>query len=113
MDRMVAKVLQLIDDETVVAVVSDHGGTPNQHHPVEINEVLERAGFVHHMTDPASGRRVVDLSRTTALGIGLVHIFLNLRGREPDGIVAPADYEATRQVIDALTRPASVRSPWR
>jgi predicted AlkP superfamily phosphohydrolase/phosphomutase len=103
MERMIARVLTLADDDTVVAIVSDHGGTPNQHAPVDINAVLEQAGFVAYTTDPATGKRTIDLSRTTALGIGLVHVFLNLQGREPNGIVAPADYERTQQaVIDAL-----------
>ena len=57
MDRMIARVLELADDETVVAIVSDHGGTPNQHTPVDINAVLAAAGFVHDTTDPATGRR--------------------------------------------------------
>lgn len=103
MDAMIGQLLELADDETVVAVVSDHGGTPNQHTPVDINAVLEQAGFVVYETDPPAGRRRIDLSRTKALGSGLVHVFINLKGREPNGIVEPADYEATqRRIIDAL-----------
>jgi predicted AlkP superfamily phosphohydrolase/phosphomutase len=35
--------------------------------------------------------------------VGLSHVFLNLQGREPDGIVDPADYERVqREVIDAI-----------
>ncbi len=102
-DRMVGKVLELADDDTVVALVADHGGTPNQHPPVDINVVLERADLLRYRTDPATGTREVDLTRTVALGVGLVHVFINLAGREPGGIVAPDDYAATQQrVIDAL-----------
>jgi predicted AlkP superfamily phosphohydrolase/phosphomutase len=115
-DLMIAKVLELADEDTVVAVVSDHGGTPNQHRPVDINAVLEKAGFVTYRTDPVTGKRAVDLSRTTALGVGLVHVFINLKGREPDGIVDPADYEETqRKIVDALhtyTDPATGRRPF-
>jgi predicted AlkP superfamily phosphohydrolase/phosphomutase len=99
---MIGRVLTLADADTVVAVVSDHGGTPNQHRPVDINAVLEQAGFVHHTTGPDGARRV-DLGRTTALGIGLIHVFINLKGREPDGIVPQEEYAATRErIIDAL-----------
>jgi predicted AlkP superfamily phosphohydrolase/phosphomutase len=102
-DAMIGRVLDLADEETVVVVVSDHGGTPNQHTPVDVNDVLEQAGFVVYRTDPGTGEREPDLSRTTALGVGLVHVFVNLAGREPDGIVQREDYETTRQgVIDAL-----------
>ncbi len=114
-DMLIGTVLELAGDDTVVALVSDHGGTPNQHTPVDINDVLERAGFVRYKTDPTTGRRQVDLGKTTALGIGLVHVFINLEGREPDGIVDPADYaETQRRIIDALhayTDPATGRRP--
>lgn len=116
MDRMIGKVIELADADTVVAVVSDHGGTPNQHPPVDINAVLESAGFVAYRTDPRTGQREIDLGRTTALGIGLVHVFINLKGREPNGIVDPADYVATQQrIVDALhayTDPATGRHPF-
>lgn len=115
-DMMVGKVLGLAGEDTVVALVSDHGGTPNQYAPVDINGVLEGAGFVHYATDPATGRRQVDLGKTSALGIGLVHVFINLEGREPGGFVAPADYEETqRRIVDALhayTDPATGRRPF-
>jgi len=40
----------------------------------------------------------IDWSRTTAWGDGgyYARIFLNVRGREPEGVVAPEDYEAVR-----------------
>ncbi len=102
-DAMIARVAELADDDTVVLVVSDHGGTSNQHTPVDVNDVLESAGFVTYTTEPQSGERVPDLGRTLALGIGLVHVFINLEGREPDGIVPAEEYEPTQQrIIDAL-----------
>lgn len=102
-DLMIGKVLELADEDTVIALVSDHGGTPNQHTPVDINDVLEQAGFVAYATDSNTGSQNVDLSKTTALGIGLVHVFINLEGREPNGIVAPEEYANTQQkIIDAL-----------
>lgn len=99
MDRMIAKVVELADAETVVAVVSDHGGTPTGHAPVDVSDVLVEAG----LTVLHEGSRQVDWSKTRAAAIGLVHVFVNLQGREPDGIVPPAEYQRTvRQVIDAL-----------
>jgi predicted AlkP superfamily phosphohydrolase/phosphomutase len=45
----------------------------------------------------------VDWSRTRAHPVGLVNVFINLKGREPTGIVEPADYEEVRrQLIDLL-----------
>jgi predicted AlkP superfamily phosphohydrolase/phosphomutase len=99
MDRLIGRVVGLADAQTVVAVVSDHGGTPTGYAPVDVGEVLVRAG----LTARKSGSREVDWSRTRAAAIGLVHVFVNLAGREPDGIVAPADFRRVqREVIDAL-----------
>jgi predicted AlkP superfamily phosphohydrolase/phosphomutase len=59
---------------------------------------------------------VVDLNRTTALGVGLVHVFINLKGREPHGTVEPADYAATQEriiaALHAYVDPASGGHPF-
>jgi arylsulfatase A-like enzyme len=97
-DLMVGRILDLVDDETLVAIVSDHGGTPSKHTPVDVNEVLQDAGLLAYAPDGS-----VDAARTKALGIGLVHVFVNLKGREPDGIVEPGDYAAMQeQIVDTL-----------
>jgi predicted AlkP superfamily phosphohydrolase/phosphomutase len=46
----------------------------------------------------------VDWSRTVAYSMGHVgQVYLNLKGREPEGIVEPSDYAAVRQrVVDSL-----------
>ena len=98
-DRMIGRVMELADDDTVILVCSDHGGTPNQFRSVDITQVLEETGFIVYK----EGTREIDWSKTRAVDVGLVHIFINLKGREPDGIVDPADYEATqREIIAAL-----------
>ena len=98
-DRMIGRVMELADDDTVILVCSDHGGTPNQYRSIDIAEVLEETGFIVYK----DGTREIDWSRTRAVNVGLVHVFINLKGREPDGVVDPADYEATqREIIAAL-----------
>lgn len=57
----------------------------------------------------------VDWSKTIAYSMGHVgQIYINLQGREPQGIVAATDYPAARQkvseVLNALTDPATGRS---
>ena len=98
MDRMIGRLVGLRDAGTVFAVVSDHGGTPTGHAPVDVQRVLVEAGLT--VMKQGGG---VDWSRSRAAAIGLVHVFVNLQGREPDGIVPPAEYERVqRQAIDAL-----------
>ena len=114
-DDMIGRVAQVADEETLICLVSDHGGTPNQFQAVEIEEVLEEAGFLVYKED-GEGKRTVDWSRTRAAPVGLVHVFINLEGREPTGIVSPADYKETQlEIIAALhayTDAATGRHPF-
>ena len=45
--------------------------------------------------------REIDWSRTKAANVGLVHIFINLKGRQPGGIVSKSDYEKVRRDLIA------------
>lgn len=103
-DRWIGRLLELADDDTVVVIASDHGGTPNQFQVVDVNRVLEDARLlVYKGSVLGGGNREIDWSKTRAANVGLIHIFVNLKGREPTGIVDPADYETTqREIIDAL-----------
>ncbi len=97
-DRMIGQVAGLADEETVVLICADHGGTPNQFRAVDIEKVLEEIGFIVRKENGA-----VDWTKTRAVNVGLVHIFINLAGREPNGIVPSEDYEGTQQeIINAL-----------
>jgi predicted AlkP superfamily phosphohydrolase/phosphomutase len=99
-DRWVGRLLELQDSETVVVVTSDHGGTPDFVPPIAAADVLEEVGLL--VTDPATGE--IDLSKSAAIPVGTIHVFINLKGRDPGGIVEPEDFEKEQQqVIHALT----------
>ncbi len=84
--------------------------------PASIWHLIERAGLQNYVWQVSKSMRNrvvskflsfddVDWSQTVAYSIGHVgQIYINLRGREPQGIVEPgAEYEAVRQrVVDAL-----------
>ena len=96
-DRWIGRILELADDDTVVTIASDHGGTPSQFVPVDINDVLEKAGLLVRKNGD------IDWTRSRAARVGLIHVFINLKDREPHGIVDPSDYEKTQEeIIDAL-----------
>ncbi len=97
-DQMIGKIVELADEDTVVLICADHGGTPNQYRAVDIERVLEETGFIVRDRDQS-----IDWTKTRAVNVGLVHIFINLAGREPNGIVPAEDYETTQlEIIDAL-----------
>ncbi|MBW1963193.1 MAG: alkaline phosphatase family protein, partial [Deltaproteobacteria bacterium] len=96
-DRWIGRILELADEDTVVVIASDHGGTPSQFRQMDVNKVLEATGFLYRKNGN------IDWSKTRAARVGTIHIFINLKGREPTGIVDPEDYEKTqREIIDAL-----------
>jgi predicted AlkP superfamily phosphohydrolase/phosphomutase len=58
------------------------------------SEILEMATF--NLFNP-------DITRSKAFPQRTIYIYINLKGRDPGGIVEPADYEKVqRQIIDAL-----------
>ena len=100
-DRWIGRLRRLAGDDTAFFLVSDHGGTSQQHTVVNVAAVLEQAGFLKY--EGRGRNRRIDWTRTRAADVGLVHIFVNLKGREPGGIVDPKDYDATcREIIQAL-----------
>jgi predicted AlkP superfamily phosphohydrolase/phosphomutase len=70
-----------------------------------VNEWLRREGSLVLKQEPAEATRLtpdmVDWGRTTAWGEGgyYCRLFLNVAGREPEGTVAPEDYERVRDEL--------------
>jgi predicted AlkP superfamily phosphohydrolase/phosphomutase len=109
LDGEIQKTLALAGPHTQVFVVSDHGVRPLEG-AVCINEWLLREGYLVLEELPKSptppGRLKVDWSRTRAWGEGGHHgrICFNVKGREPEGIVAPADLDRERRELAGRIR---------
>lgn len=108
-DREIGTLLERFDKDTVIFVVSDHGAQKMEG-GICFNEWLIREGYLVLIEPPDTSngpvtfdKLKVDWDKTRAWGDGGYYgrLFINLRGREPQGIVAPEDYEALR---DELTR---------
>ena len=105
-DAQIAALLTHCGPETAVLVVSDHGARPLMG-GVRINQWLIAQGdlTLHTMPDVPSNLDQVDVdwSRTRAWGAGGYYgrIFLNVRGREPQGVIPPAEYERVRADLAA------------
>lgn len=105
-DARIADLLASCDSDTAVLVVSDHGARPLMG-GVRINQWLVEQGdlSVHTAPDRPVGLEQVDVdwSRTRAWGAGGYYgrIFLNVRGREPEGIIPPTEYERVRAELAA------------
>jgi predicted AlkP superfamily phosphohydrolase/phosphomutase len=106
LDEKIARLLRFADDDTAVLVVSDHGAKRIDG-GICVNEWLRREGYLALKEEPREPSRLipdmVDWSRTTAWGEGgyYCRLFLNVAGREPQGTIAPEDYERTRDELKA------------
>jgi predicted AlkP superfamily phosphohydrolase/phosphomutase len=101
LDDEIGELLERFDDETVLTIVSDHGARPMEG-AICVNEWLVREGYLV-LEEPVAGLTPfrdakVDWTRTRAWGEGgyYCRLCLNVRGREPQGVVAPEEYEDLR-----------------
>ena len=114
LDGLIGKLIEQLDDETVVMVVSDHG-IKKMDGGICFNEWLIREGYLVLNSQPEGiitiEKADIDWSRTVAWGDGGYYgrLFLNVRGREPNGTVAPEDVERVKAEltakIEAITDP--------
>lgn len=102
MDGMIGRLLQLLNRDDVLIVMSDHGFGTFQR-CVNLNAWLRENGLLVMKDDAASCEgyfRNVDWPRTKAYAVGLGGIFINQAGRESSGIVqAGEEKEAVKSAI--------------
>jgi predicted AlkP superfamily phosphohydrolase/phosphomutase len=108
-DAVVGSALEAADDQTLVMAISDHGFGPFRR-CVDINSWLHEHGLLHLRDGRRPGHdagellRGVDWSRTRAYAVGLGGVYLNIRGREAQGVVVPDDaMELARSIQKGLT----------
>jgi predicted AlkP superfamily phosphohydrolase/phosphomutase len=117
LDRLIGRIVAAAGPDTVVVVVSDHGQIPSGpwFNP---RVVLEDAGLLQYTEERKAKRadgvlveenvrlelREVDWSRTRAIAQRSVYVYVNLRGRDPDGIVEPGEEydEICEEIIRSL-----------
>lgn len=104
LDSWVGEILRLTAGDTVVIVVSDHGAK-RMKGAFCINQWLIDEGYLKLRSEPEGVVRLedagVDWSRTAAWGWGgyYARIFLNVKGREKEGLVEPREYESLREQL--------------
>ncbi|WP_462326434.1 alkaline phosphatase family protein [Desulfobaculum sp.] len=96
MDARLARLMQDVDDRTLLLAFSDHGFSTYRH-SVHVNRLLAAKG---HLTltgaadpaDPDAGALFanVDWAQTAAYAVGLNSVYVNLQGREGEGVVPPS-----------------------
>lgn len=103
MDDLVGRTMKACDDDhTALMVISDHGFNPFRR-GVDLNVWLEENGYLALLPEGRGKKYLagVDWSRTRAYCLGLAGIWLNVKGRESQGIVEPSDADALRDELCA------------
>jgi predicted AlkP superfamily phosphohydrolase/phosphomutase len=105
LDDELGRTFALLDDDTLRLVVSDHGAQ-RLDGGFCVNQWLIREGLLTLRERPSKptpfSPALVDWSRTRAWSDGgyYARVFVNVEGREPEGVVPAADYD---RFLDDLT----------
>jgi predicted AlkP superfamily phosphohydrolase/phosphomutase len=106
LDEELGRILELLDAETNLLIVSDHGAQ-RLDGGFCVNEWLLREGLLaldEYPQEPTPFSQLhIDWEKTKVWGEGGYYgrIFLNVKGREPNGVIDPADYESFRDEVKA------------
>ncbi|HVP90760.1 MAG TPA: alkaline phosphatase family protein [Terriglobales bacterium] len=113
MDQVLDKVLRKVDKDTLLLCMSDHGFNPFRR-AFNLNTWLLQNGY-HRLVKPWKQEESLlfdntDWAKTRAFGVGLNGLYINERGREHEGIVAPGPEKdnLVREIarkLEALTDP--------
>lgn len=106
-DALLGRVMGKLNDDDVLIVLSDHGFTSFRR-GINLNSWLLENGYLK-LKEGADGSaewlRDVDWSQTKAYSVGMTGMFLNMKDREGEGIVAPGEEaEAVKaEIIEKLS----------
>lgn len=109
LDREIGDVISFLDKDTLFLLVSDHGAKKMEG-GICINEWLINNGYLRLVEYPSEvtpfNKLIVNWDKTAVWGEGGYYgrIFMNVKGREPNGVVARQNYEHVRsELIARLT----------
>lgn len=116
-DKLLGRLMEILGEDTLVAIVSDHGATPDG--PIfSPHDPLRQAGLTAYADETVQSMGAEfgrfgdqypwfglepDASKSKAIPNRMSNIYVNLKGRFPEGIVEPEDYAIVQQeIIDVL-----------
>ncbi len=104
LDKEIGELLKLVDKQTIVLLVSDHGAKAMKG-CFCVNDWLIQNNYLSLNSKPSPGTRLEDAdinwSKTKAWGWGgyYARIFFNVKGREKSGIIDIKDFEKERNIL--------------
>jgi hypothetical protein len=123
-DKMLAQVMAVLDKDTLIILVSDHGAVPDGPNidmykvlaPKGLAKLAEKQVDFSNMADLKAREQaktlfeelrqafvMPDVKNSKCFPNRSLYVYINLKGRDPEGIVDPKDYKKVQQeIIDAL-----------
>lgn len=99
LDEHVGSFLEKIDDDVALVILSDHGFCSIKKE-IYINYRLEETGYLTYRAGEKKSMPNIDWSRTRVFCMDPGRIYLNVRGRQPEGIVSRgSEYDDLRTKI--------------
>lgn len=103
MDPIVGELLKTVDNDTLLLVLSDHGFNSFRR-SVHVNSWLTQLGLMVLKGSPSDAEgdplfKNVDWSKTRAYALGFSSVYLNLNGREREGLVNPREAAQLKRKI--------------
>jgi len=104
LDEEIGETMKLLSDDTLILIVSDHGAK-KMVGGICINEWLIQNGYMKLVQYPSEttqfNKLIVDWENTMVWGEGGYYgrIFMNVKGREPRGVIASQHYEHFRNEL--------------
>lgn len=112
-DEAIGRAMAAVGLDGLLFVVSDHGFVPFRRQ-FNLNSWLMDNGYAHPKNRLDRGQAIyfgnTDWGRTSAYGLGINGLYLNVRGREPEGIVAPGS-DADRLRTELIGKLVELRDP--
>lgn len=103
-DRTIGEVRKQLREDDTLIVMSDHGFAP-YYRSFHLNTWLKDHGYLvleeGVEQEDVQGLVGVDWSKTRAYNLGFTGIYLNVKGRDPMGIVDPSDADALVDEINS------------
>jgi predicted AlkP superfamily phosphohydrolase/phosphomutase len=111
-DAIIGHLVSHCKDDDELIILADHGFCRIEQE-LFLNNWLAEQGYLV-MKDPKLGAplKEIDAEKSRAFSLDPGRIFLNIRGRQPNGCVDPADAAKLRDEITAGLAAMRIRVPW-
>ena len=110
-DEYIGRFMHYLDEGWTIMIVSDHAQACPEYGPIAMGEpmgvnvrLMQELGYTAVKTDENGDElHEIDWERTKAVAVRGNHIYINLKGRNPYGIVDPEEkYELEEQIMTDL-----------